>query len=484
MKEFTMSIRKQFILSHAAMIMTPIVIIMLIMLLLKVVLVGNTEWDFGKQDFAQQDESVEIFQSLIKTASLDQEKLMDTQYLTALMNQSDNNAVNLIVRKSNELLYTSKEMDKNKLPAFGSIPNEFNPAGIWIHEEHFFVMQYDFYFKDGTEGSVFLLNQASSFAEKASVFFPVLFLTLILTLVLTNLLLSFFMSRSILRPIKKLSAAAENICNGNFDFELRPNGKNELNKLIQTFETMRAQLKESFELREKYETHRKELIANISHDLKTPITSILGYVEGLEKGIAKTPEKKKQYLETIHSKATYINQLIEELALFSKLDVNREPFHFESVNILKFVRDYLEDIEDDLYDKRIQGTLNDVNMNVDVLLDRNKLIRVLENIIYNSVKYRNNGAGQINVSLTKQEKMVLITVSDNGLGVPEEDLSAIFARFYRVDSSRSQGGTGLGLAIAKQIIEAHGGTIWAENNPTGGLIVHFTLEISEDDRNE
>ncbi|MEK5440720.1 HAMP domain-containing sensor histidine kinase [Fredinandcohnia sp. FSL W7-1320] len=476
-----MSIRKQFMLSHAAMIMTPIVIIILIMLLLKVVLVGNTELNFGQQGYDQQDESVEIFQRLIKTASLNQEKLMDTEYLNALLNHSDDN---LIVRKSNELLYTSKEMDKNKLPAFGSVSNKFNPKGIWINEEHYSVMQYDFYFKDGTEGSIFLLNQASSFAKNARVFFPVLFLTLIFTLILTNLLLSYFMSRNILRPIKKLSAAAENIRNENFDFEMEPNGKNELNKLIQTFDTMRAQLKETFELREKYETNRKELIANISHDLKTPITSILGYVEGLEKGIAKTPEKEKQYLETIHSKASYMNQLIEELALFSKLDVNREPFHFESVNIHKFVSDYLEEMEDDLHDKHIQWTLNDENMNVYVLIDRNKLIRVLENIIYNSVKYMNNVAGQINISLTNQEKNVLITISDNGLGVPEEELSAIFSRFYRVDSSRSQGGSGLGLAIAKQIIEAHGGTIWAENNSTGGLIVHFTLKKSEDDRNE
>src|SRR5690606_5157034 len=122
-------------------------------------------------------------------ASLNQVKLMDTEYLNALLNQSN---ANLIVRKSNELLYTSREMDSNKLPAFGSVSNKFNPKGIWINEEHYSVMQYDFYFKDGTEGTVFLLNQASSFANNARVLFPVLFLTLIFTLILTNLLLSYF----------------------------------------------------------------------------------------------------------------------------------------------------------------------------------------------------------------------------------------------------------------------------------------------------
>jgi histidine kinase len=466
-------------LSHAAMIITPIVIIMLLMILLRVVIFGNTGWDFG-----QQDESAEVFQSLIKTASLQQEKLLDNQYLKELENETTNNSFQIVVRKGNELLYTTKEIDNNKLPAFGAVPREFNPAGMWDKEEHYSVMQYDFYFKDGMEGTVFVLKQVSSFAKHARIFFPVLFLTLILSLVLTNVILSYFMSRSILRPIKTLSAAAENISNGNFDFEIKPNGKNELNKLMETFETMRMQLKETFELREKYEANRKELIANISHDLKTPITSILGYVEGIEKGIAKTPDKLKQYLDTIHSKAAYMNQLIEELALFSKLDVNREPFHFEAVNIYQFVKDYLEDIEDDLQEKHIQWTLSAVNTNVHVLIDRNKLIRVLENIIYNSVKYMNNDAGQISISLTEQEKMVYIRISDNGPGVPEEELSAIFTRFYRVDSSRSQGGSGLGLAIAKQIMEAHGGTIWAENNPRGGLTIHFTLKKLEDDKYE
>src|SRR5690606_11003374 len=146
-----MSIRKQFILSHAAMIMTPIIIIILIMFLLKTVLFGNAEWNFGEQGMAQQEESVETFQSLIKTASLDQEKLMDIQYLNAVINQSETDTVNLIVRKGHQLLFTSKDMDRmnhNKLPVFGEVSNRFYPPGIWINKQHYTVMQYDFYFKE------------------------------------------------------------------------------------------------------------------------------------------------------------------------------------------------------------------------------------------------------------------------------------------------------------------------------------------------
>jgi histidine kinase len=475
-----MSIRKKFILSHAAMIITPIIFIVLIMLLVSVVLMGNTEWNFGQSGVSSKEENIEFYQELVKTASLDQEKLSDPNYLTSISTQS-----NIVVRKGNELLYRSEEMNgilQKDLPAFGR--DDFKPMGIWSNKNHYSIMQYDFYFKDGTEGSIFLLHQAPSFVKYARVFFPILFITLILSLVLTNFLLSYYMSRSILRPIEKLSTAAERISKGNFEFMLESHGKDELSKLIQTFESMRLQLKESFELRDKYENNRKVLIANISHDLKTPITSILGYVEGIEKGVANTIDKQKQYLGIIHSKASYMNKLIEELALYSKLDVNKEPFYFEPVNIREFVQDYVEHIEDDLHEKGVNLTFDGMFIDDKVQLDRNKVIRVLENIIYNSVKYFHNSTGEITVSLTNQERSVLITISDNGPGVPEKDLSTIFTRFYRVDSSRSQGGTGLGLAIAKQIIEAHGGSIWAENNNREGLNVFITLQKIEDGMNE
>ena len=258
-------------------------------------------------------------------------------------------------------------------------------------------------------------------------------------------------------------------------------GTDELNQLIQSFDSMRAQLKESLDLREQYENNRKELVANISHDLKTPITSIMGYVEGIQDGVANTPVKQHQYLETIHKKAKYMNELIEELSLYSKLDVKKVPFHFEKVNIHAFIKDYSDDIADDLKEKGIALYFLPSDLNVNVLIDRNKIIRVFENIIYNSAKYNHHPNGRVDISLIDLGEMVQVSISDNGPGVPNEQLSTVFHRFYRVDEARSTGGSGLGLAIASQIIEAHGGTIWAENNPSGGLNVSFKLKKSEDD---
>ncbi len=477
-----MSIRKRFFLSHAAMIIMPLIVIVFIMLLLQVMLRGEVGWN-GSQRFTIQNEKVtESFRKLMKEVSTNQDKFLNSSYLHDISQQIEKENSYLIVRKNGKIYFKSdklKLISAQNLPGFGS--KATSPMGIWIGRQNYSIMQYDFYFKNGEEGTIFLLNSGSTFVKFARVFFPIMFISLILTLILTNALLSYFMSRSILRPVKKLSNAAEKIRKGNLDFTMEMKGTDELNQLVQSFDSMRAQLKESLELREQYENNRKELVANISHDLKTPITSIMGYVEGIQDGVANTPVKQHQYLETIHKKAKYMNELIEELSLYSKLDVKKVPFHFEKVNIQAFIKDYSDDIADDLKEKGIGLNFLPSDLNVNVLIDRNKIIRVFENIIYNSAKHNHHTDGQVDISLIDSGEMVQVSISDNGPGVPNEQLSTVFHRFYRVDEARSTDGSGLGLAIASQIIEAHGGTIWAENNPGGGLKVSFKLKKSEDD---
>ncbi len=472
-----MSIRKQFIFSHAAMIVTPVIFIVLIMILVNVFLFDDTGWDFGQEGGTKQGE--EIFQKLIKKASLDKEKLLDKDYLNSISNQLESDSNYIIVRKGNEYIYSDKGIENFKLPSDGS--EKLKRWGTWFNNHRYFIKQYDFYFRSGEKGSIFMLREGSSFAKNARIFFPIAFLSLILALVLTNVTLSYFMSKRILNPIQKISVAAENIKQGNLNFTMRAEGRDELSQLINTFESMRAQLKESIRLREKYEQNRRELIANISHDLKTPITSILGYIEGIQEGIAGDPKKQKKYLDTINSKAIYMNHLIEELALLSRLDVNRESFQFENINISRFMNDYIDEIEDDLHESGIQLIINDTVSDPFIDMDRNKIIRVLENIMTNSVKYLNNRNGEISIHLTDNEKVVDIAITDNGPGIPEEYLTSIFDRFYRLDASRSDRGSGLGLAISKKIVEAHGGTIWAKNNPSGGLTIHFTLKKKDDE---
>lgn len=471
-----MSIRKRLLLSNAAMIVTPVIVIIVIFFLVNIVFNGGEQNPF-KQRWQNSEETItELFYTLVKTASLEQDKLMDKAYLETLSSQLEREDTELLIRKGDSWLFVSHPLEGVSTDDLLSFSSEgYDSIGKKYGHNYYLIRQHEFYFKDGTEGSMFLLNSSESFVKAARTFFPIIFASLILTLVCTNVLLSYFMSRSILRPVNQLSEAARKISKGEFDFVLTAPNKDELSQLVRAFDAMRVQLKESFMLRDKYENNRKELIANISHDLKTPVTSILGYVEGIRDGIANTPDKQKRYLETIHAKASHMNRLIEELSLFSQLDVKQLPFHFELVDIKALLKDYLEELKDGLSENDVQLSFEAEDIHGSVRLDRDKIIRVMENIIYNSVKFTGKSSVCIAVSLIDEGERIKVSVHDNGPGVPDEELPTIFTRFYQTDPSRSIGGSGLGLAIATQIIEAHGGSIWAENLVSQGLGVYFTL---------
>lgn len=284
---------------------------------------------------------------------------------------------------------------------------------------------------------------------------------------ITNALLSYFVSKSILKPIRDLNDAARKISEGNLDFKIEPMNKDELGQLALSFELMRHNLKESAVIQKKYEQNRKELIANISHDLKTPMTSIKGYVEGIRDGVANTPEKMERYIQTIHSKTLHMNHLIDELFLYSKLDLKRVPFYFEEVNIHNYLLDRIEELQFDLENIQVGISYENVSgeENICVYMEREQFKRVFTNIIQNSLKNMDKAEKHIAVKLLEEDERVVIEFKDNGKGISQEVLPYIFDQFYRVDQSRNaiSGGSGLGLAIVKRIIEEHGGKIWAES---------------------
>jgi signal transduction histidine kinase len=297
--------------------------------------------------------------------------------------------------------------------------------------------------------------------------------------VVTNGLLTYFVSRSIVRPLKALKRAAEQIKDGNLDYVVKSNSTDEIGELFVAFEQMRGKLKHSIDLQLQYEENRKELISNISHDLKTPVTSIKGYVEGILDGVADTPDKLDKYVKTIYAKATDMDRLIDELFLFSKLDLHNVPFHFEKVDLSRFLEDCTEELQFDLNEKGISLTFNlPKDTAFQVVADREKLKRVVLNLLENAVKYMDQPQGHIIIRLLEQEDLVLVQIKDNGQGIPEDALPYIFERFYRADPSRNSntGGSGLGLAIVKQIIEGHGGEIRATSEIGVGTSIFFTLK--------
>ena len=306
-------------------------------------------------------------------------------------------------------------------------------------------------------------------------------------LVFTALSIGLWIYRSIATPLVKLKKATQNIKEGNLDFVLEVEGDDEFSELCRDFEEMRVVLKQSAEDKIKSDAEEKELIRNISHDLKTPLTAIKGYVEGLRDGIANTPEKQAKYIQTIANKVNDMDKLIDELTIYSRLDTNRVPYTFVRCNVSDYFGDCCEEIGTELEASQIELEYNDhltepAYMNV----DPEQLKRVVNNIISNSVKYMAEGRqGKIKIDLYDEGDYIHAIFSDNGIGIAAKDVERIFERFYRTDESRNSkhGGSGIGLAIVKKIVEDHKGKIWAESVEGEGTTMHLNLLKAKDEEN-
>ena len=296
------------------------------------------------------------------------------------------------------------------------------------------------------------------------------------------------MHSSIVKPIMRLKLAAQNIQEGNLDFELPVEySGDEIASLTKDFEEMRIILKNNAEEKIKAESEEKELIRNISHDLKTPLTAIKGYVEGLLDGVADTPEKREKYLKTIYNRASDMDKLIDELTMYSRIDMNRVPYTFTRIDINHYMEDCCEEIGLELETKGISMEYHNFsNEEQYVMIDIEQMKRVINNIISNSVKYMSDRKGMIRIELFNDGDYALIRIEDNGKGISQEDLKHVFERFFRADSSRNskQGGSGIGLAIVKKVIEEHGGMIWAESKEGIGTVMNIRLKKVIKDNNE
>lgn len=298
---------------------------------------------------------------------------------------------------------------------------------------------------------------------------------------ISTLIFSYRMRYNIIRPLEHLQKGVEEIANGNYGYTIDEDVPSTIGGLFESFNKMSEELKEGQEVKEKYELNRKELMAGISHDLKTPMTSIIGYVEGINEGVANTEEKMKTYMDIIYTNAKYTNQLIDDLFLFSKLDVNQMDYKYTEVGI----KDYFTDIfVEKKLDLEEQGHLVTYEMSLDdemtMAIDPKMIYRVITNLIGNAVKYNDKDHLELDLrvkALPGRHKSVQVSVKDNGRGIEASQLDQIFDIFYRVDASRNKdvGGTGLGLSISRQLIEAHGGKIWAESVLGEGATIHMTL---------
>lgn len=302
--------------------------------------------------------------------------------------------------------------------------------------------------------------------------------TNVLILMLTGLFFVAWTYSGILKPVEELKEAARRIEEGNLDFTLEAETNDEFGELMQAFEQMRMRLKETQEEKIRNDLENKELISNIAHDLKTPLTNIKGYSEGILDGIAKSPEKQKKYLQTIYNKANEMDRLIDELNYYAKIETNKIPYNFQHLNVASYFSDCVDEIGLDMESRGYSFIYeNDVEEGVEIIADPEQLRKVINNIISNSVKYMDKAEPRITLELSDVGDFVEVSISDNGKGIAKTDLPYIFERFFRADSSRNsmKGGSGIGLSIVRKIIEDSGGRIWAGSTEGEGTTLHFVL---------
>lgn len=330
---------------------------------------------------------------------------------------------------------------------------------------------------DGTVYDISITDSADS-QGRVHVMAKDLFISEFVILISVALVVGLWVYRSIAVPLVKLKKATQNIKEGNLDFVLDVEGKDEFSELCQDFEEMRRRLKESTEEKSLIEKENRELISNISHDLKTPITAVKGYVEGIMDGVADTPEKMDRYVRTIYNKTNEMDHLINELTFYSKIDTNRIPYTFSKLNVEDYFEDCSEEVGLELETRGIELVYaNYVEKDVMVIADGEQIRRVIHNIISNAIKYMDKPKGIIQIRIKDVGDFIQIEIEDNGKGIGPKDLPYIFDRFYRTDVSRnsSKGGSGIGLSIVKKILEDHGGKVWATSRLGIGTIMYFVL---------
>ena len=478
-----MTFRKRLLVAFSTVIVVPLLLFAVTFLALGNYLIGEggelqgyTSIVGGFDDYEYKAE--ELYQE----AWADRKYLQDVEYLGKLASEIRDRNLYLVVRRNTDLYFASDEQmaaaDLDVLPPFDEARMNERRGGAFLHvgRRSLMVRQVDFFFPDGAEGSLFVVTRIMGLISGK--FLSGLVVSMLTILVFTAFLLTRWLESSIFTPISAINIAMNNIRDGNFTYTLSTGEEGEIGELYRNYEDMRLRLKESADEKLEREKQNRELISNISHDLKTPITSIKGYVEGLIDGVANTPEKQKKYILTIYNKANDMDRLIDELTLYSRFESDRIPYNFHRINVGDYFGDCVEEIGMDMESRGFElNYTNLVSPQTMIVADPEQMKRVINNIVGNSVKYMDKDKGRIDVRILDEHDSIRVEIEDNGQGIAARDLPKIFDRFYRTDSSRnsSRGGSGIGLSIVRKIIEDHGGYIWATSVEKEGTCMHFVI---------
>ena len=284
-------------------------------------------------------------------------------------------------------------------------------------------------------------------------------------------------SRS-MRYISRISSAMREIAEGDLNITLDVEGDDEFADMAENLNNMVEELRQLMDRERESERTKNELITNVAHDLRTPLTSIIGYLELLSGPVKLNEEMQKKYLDITYKKSKRLQKLIEDLFGFTKLNYGKISMKVSKVDIVKLLSQMLEEFYPNFMEKNLAYELQS-NVTAKVITaDGNLLARLFDNLINNAIKYGSEGK-KIIVKVDATDTVVTVSVTNFGYVIPKEELPLLFEKFYRVEQSRSvnTGGTGLGLAIAKNIVDMHGGTIGVTSDLNGTV---FTVKLKVD----
>ncbi|MDR1017100.1 MAG: HAMP domain-containing histidine kinase [Lachnospiraceae bacterium] len=429
------------------------------------------------------------YDELVSVSKEEPDKLKDKEWLNKFDKELNTSDSFLVVTDENGPIFVGtlhgvgekkKENIVKILPNYGQI-KDFKDNGIYIGGDYEILLKFvAFKWNDGSNGTAYVVMKTSLMQTEMKQFTMdiIAFGVIIVIIMISGLV--FWIYSTLMKPLNILSKAADSIKDGDLNFELPLNSKDEIGDLSRNVDTMRNHLKENAEQRIEDELEYRELIQNISHDLRTPVTSIKGYAEGIIDGVANTPEKMNKYIEIIYNKAAGLDDLLDELTFYSRLDTKTMPFDFTVMTVRDWIS--LDDIEEIRLDMDTKGIkfefYNTADLDTKVWVDYFKTKRVGYNILSNAVNHIHRPDGKITMRVKDVGDFIQMEFEDNGDGISKEDLPHIFDRFYRVDSARTtnKGGSGIGLSIVKKIIDEHGGKIWATSTLGKGTTIYHTVK--------
>lgn len=472
-----MTIKKRLFLSNLMMIIVPVIIATVVGLgcmgvVFSVVKSGTNFGIDSDSDFYWASQgAVELAEHYIKDNS--------TKKKAALENMLDTGVMAIEIQENGNSVYTyGKSMadDKNIIKSAQLLNSDgivvtLQGRSIFRKTEIYNGINYDIYVM-GTQH----ITTSKSLKIVGLFSLIALVLSVVIAVLITNRILTKYVFKKIKDPLNLLVYSVNEIGKGNLDYSADYTENDEFRMVFEAFNDMTKRLKASVEQTRKNEESRKELMAGISHDIRSPLTSIKAYVEGLLDGIAKTEEIRLNYLRIIKKKAEDIERLVSQIFTFSKLDLEEYPMKMEMVALDKEIENIVENYSTEYREKGLEISVNNLNKCV-VEIDREQFLRVMLNIIDNSLKYKNGEVGHLSIDLEKNENSCKIVMADDGIGVPQSSLNKLFDVFYRTDDARENpsGGSGLGLAITAKIIERLKGSIKAEKGEKGGLTIIITL---------